>query len=162
MLFLIEYDREKAQLLSIRPFADAQRLDAERARIEREIEFHRQGLFREIVLLEAASEADLHRTHGRYFKGLAALMMPEGNAPPVVVLPVDPARAARRAQWPVRVMRLEDASHDDVAAYTTAAERVLMVAQLTAEAWALSGWPTPAYERSRTPIALRPMRTMQG
>jgi hypothetical protein len=162
MLFLIEYDRDKGQLLSIRPFADVERSDAEHARIEREIELQRQGLLREIVLLEAASETDLHRTHGRYFKGLAALMTLEVNARHVDVQPVDPTRAARRAQWPVRVMRLEDASHDDVAAYTTAAERVLMVAQLTAEAWALSGSPTPAYERSRTPIALRPMRTMQG
>jgi len=51
-------------------------------------------------------------------------------------------------------MSLEDSKHDDVAAHTTAAERVLMVAQLTAEAWALTGWPTPDYERSRTPIAL--------
>lgn len=153
MLFLIEYDRDKGQLLSIRPFMDVERSDAEHARIEREIELHRQGLLREIVLLEAASEADLHRTQGRYFKGLAALITLGENAP---------TRAARRAQWPVRVIRLEDASQDDVAAYTTAAERVLMVAQLTAEAWALSGWPTPAYERSRTPIALRPMRPMQG
>jgi len=76
--------------------------------------------------------------------------------------PVDPGRAARRAQWPVRVMSLKDASQDDVAAYTTAAERVFMVAQLTAEAWALTGRPMPAYERSRTPIALRPMRTTHG
>jgi len=76
--------------------------------------------------------------------------------------PVDPARAARRAQWPVRVISLEDASQGDVATHTTAAERVLMVSQLTAEAWALTGLPTPAYERSRTPIAVRPMRTMHG
>jgi hypothetical protein len=146
MLFLIEYDRDKGQVLSIRRFADMERSDAEHARVEREIELHRQGLPREVVLLEAASEMDLHRTHGGYLKGLD-------------VAPLDPAR---RAQWPVRVMRLEDVSQDDVAAYTTAAERVLMVAQLTAEAWALGGWPTPAYERSRTPIALRPMRMMQG
>jgi hypothetical protein len=149
MLFLIEFDRDKGQLLSIRRLADMERSDAEHARVERETELHRQGLPREVPLLEAASEMDLHRTHGGYFKGLD-------------FAPLDPARAARRAQWPVRVMRLKDVSQDDVAAYTTAAERVLMVAQLTAEAWALGGWPTPAYERSRTPIALRPMRMMQG
>lgn len=142
MLFLIEYDRDKGQLLNIRSFTDVERSEAEHARIEREVELQRQGLVREIVILEAARETDL-----------PALITLGENAP---------GRAARRAQWPMRVMGLDDASHDDVAAYTTAAERVLMVAQLTAEAWALSGSPTPAYERSRTPIALRPMRTMQG
>lgn len=76
-----------------------------------------------------------------------------------VVLPVDATRAAGRRHWPVHIVRLADAGHDDVSAYTTAAERVLMVAQLTAEAWTLAGAPAPAYERSQTPVALRRLRS---
>ena len=73
MLFLIEYDRDKAELVSVRQFDDAQRTVAENARIEREVLLHRHGIKREIVLLEASSESDLQRTHGRYFKTLEAL-----------------------------------------------------------------------------------------
>jgi hypothetical protein len=76
MLFLIEYDRSRGELVGIRTFSDAQRTLAENARIEREVTLNRESVEREIVLLEAASEADLQRTHGRYFKGLEALMSP--------------------------------------------------------------------------------------
>jgi hypothetical protein len=77
MLFLIEYDRDRAELVSVRQFHDAQRTIAENARIEREVLLHRHGVKREIVLLEAASQQDLQRTHGRYFKTLAALAGPD-------------------------------------------------------------------------------------
>jgi hypothetical protein len=73
MLFLIEYDRDKGELVTVRQFDDAQRTVAENARIEREVLLHREGIEREIVLLEAASQQDLRRTHGRYFKTLEAL-----------------------------------------------------------------------------------------
>jgi len=73
MLFLIEYDRDKAALVSVHQFDDAERSIAENARIEREVLLHHHGIKREIVLLEAASRQDLQRTHGRYFKTLEAL-----------------------------------------------------------------------------------------
>ncbi len=80
MLFLIEYDRGRAELVSIRAFGDSERNVAENVRIEREVRLNRQGLEREIVLLEAASEHDLWRTHGRYFKALEALASLAGTA----------------------------------------------------------------------------------
>jgi len=73
MLFLIEYDRSRAELVSIRTFSDAQRTTAENARIEREVTLNHQGIEREIVLLEASSEQDLQKTHARYFTALEAL-----------------------------------------------------------------------------------------
>ncbi len=73
MLFLIEYDRGRAELVSIRAFSDSQRTLAENARIDLEIVLNREGVEREIVLLEAANREGLLRTHGRYFKALETL-----------------------------------------------------------------------------------------
>jgi hypothetical protein len=72
--------------------------------------------------------------------------------------PEDASNRSRRGQWPVRVTRLSDASQDDLSAYTTATQRILMVGELTAEAWSVAGRATPAYARSETLIALRPLR----
>jgi len=80
MLFLIEYDREKGELVSVRQFRDVERSIAESARIEREVLLNRQGIQRVIVLLEASSQQDLHRTHGRYFKTLEALAARDSGA----------------------------------------------------------------------------------
>jgi hypothetical protein len=106
----------------------------------------------------AASEATTRFGRGPY-------LIREVGAPPIVPPASFSQRAARRDHWPVRVTRLADASQDDLSAYTTAVERVLMVAQLTAEAWALTGMLAPMYKRSQTPVALRSLRspsTMQG
>jgi hypothetical protein len=77
MLFLIEYDRAKGELVNMWAFSDAQLTLAENTRIEREVAYNRQGVQREIVLLEASNEEDLRRTHGRYFKDLATLACAE-------------------------------------------------------------------------------------
>ena len=73
MLFLIEYDRSSGEIVTFREFDDSERRKAEDARLEMELELNRLGTEREVVLLEAASEEALRRTHRRYFENLAEL-----------------------------------------------------------------------------------------
>jgi hypothetical protein len=73
MIFLIEYDRTRGELASILPFDDSQRDAAETARFQKELTLHRNGITREIVLLQAANEAALKETHRRYFADIATL-----------------------------------------------------------------------------------------
>jgi hypothetical protein len=73
MIFLIDYDRARGKLKSILPFDDAQRDEAEDARLQKELTLHRQGITREIVLLQAADEAALRETHRRYFEDIGTL-----------------------------------------------------------------------------------------
>ena len=73
MLFLIEYDRSRGLLTTFRSFDDDARRDADDARLELELSLGRRGIEREVVLLEAATEDDLRRTHRRYFENLAEL-----------------------------------------------------------------------------------------
>jgi hypothetical protein len=73
MIFLLEYDRPRGELLSIRGYSDGDRLLAQNARLERELQLHRDGLQREVVLLEAESEDALRETHRRYFEDITEL-----------------------------------------------------------------------------------------
>jgi hypothetical protein len=73
MIFLMEYDRSRGELLSIEAFEDSDRDAAENERLRREITLHRKGVQREIVLLQAATEAALKETHRRYFADIATL-----------------------------------------------------------------------------------------
>jgi hypothetical protein len=73
LIFLIDYDRARGELASILPFDDAQRDEAEGARLQKELTLHRKGITREIVLLQAADEAALRETHRRYFEDIATL-----------------------------------------------------------------------------------------
>ncbi|MEK6279048.1 MAG: hypothetical protein AABN95_01715 [Acidobacteriota bacterium] len=74
MLFLIEYDRNRGEVVTIQEFGDAERKTAENVRLEMELNLNRLGTEREVVLLEAASEGALRRTHRRYFENLSELM----------------------------------------------------------------------------------------
>ena len=74
MLFLIEYDRTQGEVVGIQQFSDSERHTAETARLEMELRLNRLGTEREVVLLEAASEKALRRTHRRYFENLSELM----------------------------------------------------------------------------------------
>jgi len=67
MLFLIEYDRSSARRVHYEQFRDDEGERARRARVEREVAVNQAKLDREVVLLEAASEEALRRTHARYF-----------------------------------------------------------------------------------------------
>ena len=74
MIFLIEYDRVRGRLVKIKPFSDSDRETAEESRLKLEIELNSKGIEHEVVLLEAASEEAVRRTHRRYFETLAELI----------------------------------------------------------------------------------------
>lgn len=76
MLFLVEYDRRRGEIVLFRSFASADRKVAEDCRLDLEIALSRHRVDHEVVLLEAASEEALRRTHRRYFEDLAALAIP--------------------------------------------------------------------------------------
>jgi hypothetical protein len=80
MIFLIEYDRPKGQLVKFKSFVDAERLKAQDMRLELELSLHRSGVDHEVVLLEAANEAAVRQTHRRYFEKLADLAKPAKGA----------------------------------------------------------------------------------
>jgi len=73
MLFLIEYNREQGQLVTIKSFADSERKKAEKMRLQLELELNLKDIENEVVLLEAETEQALRRTHRRYFEDLAEL-----------------------------------------------------------------------------------------
>lgn len=77
MIFLLEYDRRRGELLSIWAFSDAHRRAAEDLRLQRELELHRARVEQEIVLLQADSEAELRKTHQRYFENFAQMIAAE-------------------------------------------------------------------------------------
>lgn len=68
MLFLIEYDRTNGKIIEISQFGDSERSKAESARLNVELDLGRRKIDHEVVLLEAASEEALRRTHRRYFE----------------------------------------------------------------------------------------------
>ncbi|HZG52307.1 MAG TPA: hypothetical protein VEZ40_09230 [Pyrinomonadaceae bacterium] len=74
MIFLIEYDRRRGELITFRSFADSERRNAEEARLDMELKLHRVGTEHEVVILEAATEEALRRTHRRYFESLSELV----------------------------------------------------------------------------------------
>jgi hypothetical protein len=73
MIFLIEYNRKEGQIVSFETFNDSERHDAENSRLEMELKLNRLGIENEVILLEAATEAALRRTHRRYFESLSEL-----------------------------------------------------------------------------------------
>lgn len=73
MIFLIQYDRKAGQIVSIQRYADDQRSLAYRVRLELELDLVRRKKDDEVVVLDAATEADLRKTHRRYFEDLAGL-----------------------------------------------------------------------------------------
>jgi hypothetical protein len=68
MIFLLEYDRCKGKVSKFKSFASSERAQAQRERLDIEVCLHRAGVPHEVVLLEAADEQTLKRTHQRYFK----------------------------------------------------------------------------------------------
>lgn len=74
MIFLIEYDRSKGQMVRSQAFEDAQRHEADALRLQLELELNRQKIEHEVVLLEAASEDALRQTHRRYFENLREML----------------------------------------------------------------------------------------
>lgn len=79
MIFLIEYDRSRGEIITFEQFDDSERRVAEDARLELEIRLNRDNVDHEVVLLEADSEEALRRTHRRYFESLAELATPSSR-----------------------------------------------------------------------------------
>jgi hypothetical protein len=73
MIFLIEYDRSRGQLVTFESFGDSGRKRAEEARLQLELDLNLKGTDNEVVLLEASTEEALRRTHRRYFETLTEL-----------------------------------------------------------------------------------------
>jgi hypothetical protein len=74
MLFLIEYDRQRGAIVSLATHADAQREHVEELRLQLELRLRGEAPQREVVVLQAANEDALRRTHARYFKTAEALV----------------------------------------------------------------------------------------
>lgn len=73
MLYLIEYNREQGRLVRMDAFPEPRRAEAEGARLELELALNAGGVQHEVVILEAASEGALRRTHRRYFDDVRAI-----------------------------------------------------------------------------------------
>ena len=73
MIFLIDYDRGAGKLVKFEKFKNVERERAKKARLALELRLNREGIEREVVLLEAASERALRKTHRRYFEDVAGL-----------------------------------------------------------------------------------------
>lgn len=74
MFFLIEYDRTRGKIVTFKSFDASERRDAETSRLEIELDLNRRGIDHEVVLLDAASEEAVRRTHRRYFEDLSELV----------------------------------------------------------------------------------------
>lgn len=79
MIFLIEYNRGEGRIVTFRPFEESQRREAEDLRIQVELDLNRKAVDHEVVLLEAADEDALRRTHQRYFADLAQILGSAGG-----------------------------------------------------------------------------------
>ena len=73
MLFLIEYDRPSGQIVKFLEFDSSNRSTAESSRLDIELDLSRRKIDHEVVLLEAASEEALRRTHRRYFENASQI-----------------------------------------------------------------------------------------
>jgi hypothetical protein len=81
MIFLLEYDRKRGTLRKLKPFSGVDRAQAQRERLDIELKLRRSQEPCEVVLLEAADEETLKRTHKRYFNTprqlVESMMQPE-------------------------------------------------------------------------------------
>lgn len=71
---LIQYDRRAGRIVRLERFTDDQQRLAAETRLELEIELRQRGQNHEVVLLDAASETALRKTHGRYFEDVEGLL----------------------------------------------------------------------------------------
>ncbi|MDR7099828.1 hypothetical protein J2X04_002209 [Lysobacter niabensis] len=93
MIFLIHYNRSTRRLVSILPFLD--REEAGKAKLEKELSLLPSSNGHEVVLLEAADEESLRKTHRRYFESLTAIGAGESAA-------YDASKARFVKHWNVR------------------------------------------------------------
>ena len=79
MIFLIEYNRRKGSLVTFKRFKDSDRLKAQDRQLEIELDLNHRRVDHEVVLLEAAKEAMVRRTHRRYFEDLRQIAKSAGK-----------------------------------------------------------------------------------
>lgn len=72
MYFVLVYDQQQRAVRKLEPYPGSAAEGALARRFELEREYREQPEL-EVVLLGAESEADLRRTHARYFKSLQEL-----------------------------------------------------------------------------------------
>lgn len=70
MLFLIEYNRARGAIVNFVTFTESDRTAAQNSRLEMELALNRKSIGHEVILLEAASETALRKTHRRYFQNV--------------------------------------------------------------------------------------------
>ena len=73
MIFLIQYDRSSGSIVEMQTFQSSERRKADDSRLAIELDLNRQGIEREVVLLEADNEDALRQTHRRYFENFRQL-----------------------------------------------------------------------------------------
>lgn len=74
MLFLIEYNRQRGEIVSMTTYTDNQREQVAEARLQLELRLRRDRAKQEVVVMEAANEEALRKTHARFFKSAQALL----------------------------------------------------------------------------------------
>lgn len=85
MIFLIQYDRQNARLISVESFTNSERSKAQDLLLTLELQLNQNGTDTEVVLLEAESEDALRMTHRRYFEDLSELLkLPSLNHEPLL------------------------------------------------------------------------------
>ncbi|MEO6281695.1 hypothetical protein [Roseateles sp.] len=73
MIYLMDFDPERRRLHAMKVFDDQQRRSAQDEGLALELVHLRTGDEREVILLSAADEATLRRTHARYFESTDAV-----------------------------------------------------------------------------------------
>jgi hypothetical protein len=73
MLFLIEYKRSEGRIVTLKSFDDSERAKADQSRLAVELDLNEKGIDHEVVLLDAADEQALRRTHRRYFEDVVQI-----------------------------------------------------------------------------------------
>jgi hypothetical protein len=74
MIFLIEYDRDRGEVVLMREFGESEKQNADAARLDLELQLNLRRIEHEVVLLEARNEEALRQTHRRYFENLSELV----------------------------------------------------------------------------------------
>jgi hypothetical protein len=87
VIFLIEYNRNEGDIVTLQSFDDSQRKQAEKSRIEMELTLNRKGVDHEVVLLEAGNEDALRKTHRRYFEDLHQMLSNKMEIPTFASIP---------------------------------------------------------------------------
>ena len=79
MIFLIEYKRLEGRIVTFKTFDQSERTRAENMRLDLELDLNRKKIDHEVVLLEAADENAVRKTHRRYFEDISQIAKSLGD-----------------------------------------------------------------------------------